>query len=296
MDSYQRQLHDDIRYGLAASTGDIWEADLTSGRLALSAQFKQRLGFEPHEIGDTPDAWAKLLHPDDHDFVCKAFLGHLSRREPYDVEYRKRTKAGEYRWFNARGQATWDDSGRATFMAGVVHDITSHREAEERVQKIFHLSPTATSISSLDDGRLFEVNDAFCALFGYPREALVGRTMLEMGLLVDLEARAAIGQRFRSDRRLRDYELQVRLRSGELRNVLVSAEMMDIIGQPRGLVTINDITDRKRYEARIEYLANHDELTGLPNRALIRHRISQALAQARRSGTQLALMLSLIHI
>src|SRR5258708_15036259 len=291
MNAHQRQQHDETRFCLAASTGDIWEADLTRGKLTLSAQFKRRLGFNAHEIGDTPESWAKLLHPEDRDFVCEAFIGHLTKRTPYDVEYRKRTKSGDYRWFNARGQATWNESGRATFMAGVVHDVTSHREAEARVQKIFHLSPTATSISSLDDGRLLEVNDAFCVLFGFSREELVGRTMLEMGLLADPEARAAIGDRFRADRRLRDYELQVRLRSGELRNVLVNAEIMDIIGQPRGLVTINDITDRKRYEARIEYLANHDELTGLPNRALIRDRIQQALAQARRSGTQLALML-----
>src|SRR5260221_2007178 len=129
-------------------------------------------------------------------------------------------------------------------MAGVVHDVTSHREAEARGQKIFHLSPTATSISSLDDGPLLEVNDAFCVLFGFSREELVGRTMLEMGLLADPEARAAIGDRFRADRRLRDYELQVRLRSGELRNVLVNAEIMGIIGQPPGLLTINAITDR----------------------------------------------------
>ena len=290
MDSHDQQLHFETRFQLAAATGDVWEANFLSGRLALSQQFKERLGYEPHEIEDTPESWARLLHPDDRDFVCEAFIGHLKARTPYDVKYRKRTKWGEYRWFNSRGQATWDKSGRATYMAGVVHDITPHREAEERVQKIFHLSPVATSISSLEDGRLLDVNDAYCSLFGYTRDQLVGHSMLELGLLADLDARAAIAHRFRTERRLRDYELQVRLRSGETRSVLVSAEMMDYMGEPRGLVTINDITDRKRYEARIEYMANHDELTGLPNRALIRDRISQALAQARRAGAQLAVM------
>ena len=48
--------------------------------------------------------------------------------------------------------------------------------------------------------------------------------------------------------------------------------------------------DRERYEARIEYLATHDDLTGLPNRTLIRDRISQGIARARREGTQLAVM------
>jgi len=291
MESLERALSNcETRFALAKSTGDVWEANFMAGKLALSGQFKERLGYGPHEVEDTAESWAALLHPEDRPSVCRAWIDHLARRGPYDVEYRSRTKSGEYRWFRSRGQATWDESGRATFMAGVVHDITSHREAEERVQKIFHLSPTATSVSSLEDGRLLDVNDAFCSLFGYTRDELIGRSMLELGLLVDLDARAALAHRFRSERRLRDYELQVRLRSGEFRNVLVNAEMMDFLGAPRGLVTINDITDRKRYEARIEYLANHDELTGLPNRALIRDRISQAIAQARRGGTQLAVM------
>jgi PAS domain S-box-containing protein len=280
----------DTRFTLAASTGDVWEVDFNRGTLTMAPQFKRRLGYEPHEVGDTPQSWAALLHPDDHDAVCKAFLDHLKKRTPYDISYRKRTKSGEYRWFNSRGQAIWDSRGRAMFMAGVVHDITPHREAEERVQKLFHLSPTATSITRLEDGQLLDVNGAFCALFGYTREELVGRTMQELGIIVDRDARQAISQRFRTERRLRNYELQVRLRSGDLRSVLVSAEMMEIMGEPRGLITMNDITDRTRYEERIEYLANHDELTGLPNRALIRDRISQAIAQAKRTGTQLAVM------
>ncbi len=280
----------DTRFTLAASTGDVWEVDFTRGTLTLAPQFKRRLGYEPHEVADTPQSWAALLHPEDHDAVCKAFVDHLKKRTPYDIAYRKRAKSGEYRWFNARGQAIWDDRGRATFMAGVVHDVTPHREAEERVQKLFHLSPTATSITRLEDGRLLDVNGAFCALFGYTRDELVGRTMFDLGLLVDHDARTAIAHRFRAERRLRNYELQVRLRSGDTRSVLVSAEMMEMMGEPRGLITMNDITDHKRYEERIEYLASHDELTGLPNRALIRDRISQAIAQARRAGAQLAVM------
>ncbi|HEX4331128.1 MAG TPA: EAL domain-containing protein [Usitatibacter sp.] len=163
---------DRLRFELAASTGDVWEADLTLGRLKLPRQFKERLGYEPGDIEDTPESWARLLHPDDREPVCRAWVDHLKRRIPYAVDYRKRSKDGPYRWFHARGQAVWNDAGRATIMAGIVHDITRYREAE----------------------------------------------------------------------------------------------------------------------ARVDFLANHDELTKLPNRTLIRDRISQALAQARRNGAQFAVM------
>ena len=167
-----RQHGVDLRFDLAASTGDLWEADLTIGSLKLSTQFKERLGYEDHEIEDTPESWARLLHPEDRAPVRKAWLDHLKSRVPYNVDYRKRSKTGSYRWFHARGQAAWNESGRATIMAGVVHDITPYREAE----------------------------------------------------------------------------------------------------------------------ARIDFLANHDELTKLPNRTLIRDRIAQSMAQARRNATQFAVM------
>jgi diguanylate cyclase (GGDEF)-like protein len=61
-------------------------------------------------------------------------------------------------------------------------------------------------------------------------------------------------------------------------------------GAPQYTVILRDITARKLFESRIEYLATHDGLTDLPNRNLIRDRIAQGIGHARRAGTHLALM------
>jgi diguanylate cyclase (GGDEF)-like protein/PAS domain S-box-containing protein len=282
---------------LAASTGGIWHADLVTGKLSHAGKFGERLGYSPHEIDGTVDQWLRLVHPDDADRLCRAWRGHLKSGEAYAIDYRARAKSGEYRWFHSRGQAIWDATGRAIAMAGVIHDITARRNAEaradeeqQRFEKVFHLSPVPTCLTVLDDARILDVNEAFHTFFGYSREELLGRTSLEMGIHVDLEARDAIVQRLREERRVRDGELPVRLATGEIRNVLVSADVVEFMGDTCALVTFSDITDRKRYEARIEYLATHDDLTGLPNRTLIRDRISQAIARARREGTQIAVM------
>ena len=233
-----------LLFKLAASTGAIWEADLLIGKVAHSQRFWERLGYQPHEIPDTPESWAELLHPEDRDSVCRAWLNPLKRRAPYEVEYRSRAKSGDYRWFNSRGQATWDDSGRATYMAGVVHDITSHREAEERVQKIFHLTPTATSISRLGDACLLDVNDAFCALFGYTREELVGHSLLELGLIADLGPQGCGA----GSARAAPARPRARFGCSWAGAGLVNAETIELRARARR-VTINDVTDRKRYEA-----------------------------------------------
>ena len=297
MDTLKEQHDAATLLKLAASTGGLWQANFVTGKLLHADTFRKHLGYEDHEVGDTVDAWMRVVHADDQEHLCRAWQGHLKRGTPYDVSFRARTKTGDYRWFHSRGQAVWDETGRAIAMAGVIHDITGKREAEaraeegqQRFEKVFHLSPVPTSLTVLADARILDVNEAFHSYFGYAREELLGRTTVEVGIHVDSAAREVVVRRLLAEGKLRDAELPVRIASGEVRNVLVSADVVDFMGDTCALVTFRDITDRRRYEARIEYLATHDELTGLPNRTLIRDRVANGLARARREGTQLAVM------
>jgi diguanylate cyclase (GGDEF)-like protein/PAS domain S-box-containing protein len=167
------------------------------------------------------------------------------------------------------------------------------REAEsgyERFQKIFHATPVPTQISTVDDGRLIAVNDAYCALMGRAREALVGRTTLELGSWLRPEDRSQFVARLAREHRVREQEVRVRIASGEVRDIAMSAELIDFEGQSRVLAILNDITERKRFESRIEFLATHDGLTELPNRTLLMDRVVQAIQHARRTATKLAVI------
>lgn len=167
------------------------------------------------------------------------------------------------------------------------------REAKsgyERFQKIFHATPVATLISTVEDGRLIAVNDAYCAFMGRSREALIGRTTLELGSWLRREDRTQFVARLTGEHRVREQEIRVRVASGEVRDIAVSAELIDFEGQPRILAILNDITEHKRFESRIEFLATHDGLTELPNRTLMLDRVVQAIQHARRTATKLAVM------
>jgi predicted signal transduction protein with EAL and GGDEF domain len=71
-----------------------------------------------------------------------------------------------------------------------------------------------------------------------------------------------------------DYECQWRSKSGGIHHVSISAGLVDVENQPLVLAFIQDINERKEAQARIDFLAHHDPLTGLPNRVLFRDRLS----------------------
>lgn len=111
--------------------GEPWSSPYTP--VWYSPRFKAMLGFEEQEFENVLGSLIALLHLDDMDRVFAALSAHIERKEPYDVEYRLRTKQGEYRWFRSRGQAIWDEAGNLLRMAGSLQCVTDRKRAEQRL-------------------------------------------------------------------------------------------------------------------------------------------------------------------
>ena len=173
---------------------------------------------------------------------------------------------------------------------GAMQDITGLRESELRFKVAFRASPLAASIARVRDGLFVEVNDRYETWFGWPAHELVGRTTLEVGLWADLEARSAWLAELQHHGNTLDFEAEWVCRSGEKRCVSLSAELIDLHDEPHVVAFAQDITERKENAARIEFLAHHDPLTGLPNRVLFRDRFDLAKAWSERSESKLALL------
>ena len=124
------------RYRLASSAVDLWDADFTRRESTIAPRIKRWLGYEPSEIPDRFDGWLPLIHPDDRERVLGQMRSHLAHRVPYDTEYRVRARSGEWRWVHSRGQASWNEAGRAVYMAGTLLDIHRLKQAEERAARL----------------------------------------------------------------------------------------------------------------------------------------------------------------
>jgi len=127
---------------VAGSTDGIWDWDIPSNTVFYSDRFKEILGYAADKFPDTIDAFRSRLHPEDAHAVWSAVERHLQERVPYNLEYRLKTKSGEYMWFLARGQAIWDDEGNAIRMSGSIQDITDRKIRETELRKTKNLLQT----------------------------------------------------------------------------------------------------------------------------------------------------------
>jgi len=155
-----------------------------------------------------------------------------------------------------RGKAVYSEKGAPVRLYGIGIDITDRkksekelRESEEKFAKAFNSSPLVLTITSLKTGKLIEVNDTFVQTTGYARAETIGRTTAELGLwenAADREAELAAVQKMGE---IRDLEFNFRLKDGREIVGLLSAELLEIRGEPCALTVIQDITERKKAEA-----------------------------------------------
>ncbi len=173
----------------------------------------------------------------------------------------------------------------------LITDITRHRLAErairdsaERMRKF--AAATNEGIFFHKNGILTDVNEALLAVLGYAREEMIGRGVLEF---VPPEWHQKMTDYMREGRE-DPYEAEVVHKNGHRIAVELVGKTVFIDGEAHRLGAVRDITARKHAEARIQYLAHHDMLTGLPNRAYLTERLTTILALARRHGTLVAIM------
>lgn len=117
---------------------------------------------------------------------------------------------------------------------------------------LFHGAPDAMSISDLDTGVYLDVNDAFLALFGQPREAVVGQSSLELGVWADSDGREPFLKELEAQGRVGNLPLRWRDPSGRLRLLEIAAQPVKAFGRSCLLASARDRTDKLIHEGIAE--------------------------------------------
>ena len=270
----------DIETGRLVLVNDAWCDTFACGR-------DEAIGRSALELG----LWDDLRQRDD--IVSALREGRRVR----GIEGRARRRSGEQRDVLFSAEAI--EFGNETRLLLMCSDVTEGKRTQRALQDRTDQLRTALEISRMGVWYWDLRTDAIFTLQGdgpisglprehYPHTGAALRALIHPADLAQFEARiesAMAGEDFEA-------EFRIVLPDGSARWVATRGQCLrDAAGAAVVLTGVDmDTTERKRSEEHIQYLATHDSLTGLPNRYLIQDRVSQAVARARRSGGQLALL------
>ena len=169
---------------------------------------------------------------------------------------------------------------------GLRVDITELKQREASFRLLFDSNPVPMIVCALNGERILGVNDAAVEHYGYSRaefEKLTIRSVQAFeseppwaGDLSSDELTARTWKHVRAD--------------GTLIDLAIYSRHLVYNDQPAVLLALMDITERKRAEARLAFMAQHDGLTGLPNRNLLRQNMDEILLHTRRSAEKVAVL------
>ncbi|NHZ69772.1 MAG: EAL domain-containing protein, partial [Thermotogales bacterium] len=270
-----------------------WELHLKSGRLEWSAEIHRIFGFDPDSFEPSYAAFIDAVHPDDRDSVTRAYNESVEKKTPYDIVHRLLMKDGSIKYVHERGETSYDEHGTPLRSLGTVQDVTASTIAEQELQLAATTFKSHAGILVTDSsGNILRVNPAFEAMTGYSASELIGQNprMLQSDRQDDKfyeRMWSLLGETGQWAG-----ELWNRRKDGQLyAELLTLTAVSNSAGEVTHYVgTTQDITERKRAEARIEHLAYYDDLTDLANRRLLHDRLQQEITVARRHAVYGALL------
>jgi diguanylate cyclase (GGDEF)-like protein/PAS domain S-box-containing protein len=139
-------------------------------------------------------------------------------------------------------------AGVRFLMDNVVGSVRKARSQEERFARMIEATPAATTVTRYEDGTFLEANRAALELFGHSREEVIGHKAVSLGIWPEPADRAELMRAMQAGQPINLYPLTIRRRSGELRNILVSAAWVELDRQKQMLMSAVDITDARRAE------------------------------------------------
>ncbi|MCW7753064.1 diguanylate cyclase [Desulfobotulus sp. H1] len=258
-------------------------------------------GYQPEElIENAKISYDKVIAPEYLEMAKEKWSEGVKTRNTVELEYEIMPASGERKWVWEQGRVIFGDRDEVEAIEGLIMDISDRKRMEIHLQESQYrydqlAAKSRTYSWEVDaEGRYSYVSSTVEAVLGYRPDEMVGHMYFyDICHPGDREERKRMGlQSIADGRDLLDGEDRVLRRDQRTLWVLCSGvAIRNSEGRVTGFRgTATDITERRKMAERIQHLALHDPLTGLPNRTLFEDRVGMALAAAQRDHVSLCLM------
>ena len=233
--------------------------DEHSSLLYVSPQIEDISGFTVQEWMADPEFWINHVHPDDQSAVKKEVDTTFTSLADFNMDYRFMHRTGRIVWIRDFAKLVYDVEGNPKYWQGLLFDITKSIEAqeaiqasEERFKRIFHSSPIATCVVTLEEGRFIDANNAFVNLIGVKLEDLLNHTVQEFNLWERPEDRQNLVNQLKERRSLQGIKIKYSHVPGGPKDTLAYYESIVLDGVKCILAMFYDVTEQLKTQQALE--------------------------------------------
>jgi PAS domain S-box-containing protein len=246
---------DDYRSLANALPQVVWTCD-ANGRLEwVNDRWTELTGLGREEtLRDKGGLGA--VHPDDRESLQQRFADAIATGSPRELEYRIRTRDGDYRHHVCRVVPVKNEVGLVVRWVAAAFDIHDRRQAEEalraserRFETAFQVNPQPMMVTRLSDGMFMSVNDAFLKMTGYSADQVLGKTAADFDVMTT-ERRAEIFAPLQRTGTI-SWELVYPAKDGHMLTVDIRSALIDFGGEPCLINAATDVTEQRATEAAL---------------------------------------------
>lgn len=283
-----RQSEERLSLALDGSQAGFWDVVLGPApqyevrELFLSEQQRALLHLGDEALEEPWSWFCSRIHSEDLAELNTALDAYLHKERPvFEAQFRIVLGKKE-RWIYVRGNCTGDTKGSSQRWTGISWDITERKRNEQersRLAAIVESSQDAIIATTLH-GEITNWNQAAERMYGHAAEEVIGHGWRQF-LDTDGDQLRSIVHSITSGTGIHQLETRHRNKNGDYFDVSITASpIFDTNGQISGISLIaRDVSERKRLEAQLQHEAEHDILTGLPNRGVFMRHVAREMAR-----------------